>query len=72
MAYLYENMKDKSPEGILKETMRGLAVMAYYLKKTYGLPIEMSKEFFKSRDMIENTQAYMGFRNDYPELYKDF
>ena len=72
MPYLYQDMRDKTPEGILKETTRGLAVMACHFEESYGLPMEMTREFIKNKDPIDNAIVYMKFRNDYPELYKDF
>lgn len=68
MTYKYEDMKDKSSEGIDKELSHGLSVIAFYMMTTEGIPKEIVAEKLEGLSKIEQLALYMGFRSKHPNL----
>lgn len=72
MKYTYEDIKDKSKEGLDKELNDGLVKIAVYFQTTLGIP----KDIFEN-DLIGKLESkadlwlfYMNFRNANPEVFK--
>ena len=73
MSYRYEDIPDKSKEGMDKELEIGLAKMAVYFYQTYGLPLEIFKEEMdkKTSNKAEQWLTYLNFRNSNPKIYEN-
>ena len=70
MKYTYQNMQDKSIEGVCKEVSKGLAIAAFYLVTTVGMPKGLFKEKILELNDAEKLLWYMNFRNKNPKLFK--
>lgn len=78
MAYRYEDIPDKSKEGMDRELQRGLVIAAVYFQQTLGVPVECFSDWVQgvmTWGPDNNTKAtqwlwYMNFRNKHPKLYK--
>lgn len=72
--YRYEDIQDKSKEGILKELSAGLGKAMFWFETTQGIPHEIFKEWIEGDRLESVTQQlfwYMNFRNLYPQLFND-
>lgn len=69
MTYTYNEMKDKTIDGIKNETRDGLITMGLYFYQTHGLPIEFFKELIDKLSFAEKVNLYMNFRNGNKKLY---
>lgn len=70
--YDHSMMSDKTLEGIQNEVSKGLAVMAFYMTASHGIPLESFEEMLlegTGGSMAESLHLYMSFRNDHPELF---
>ncbi len=70
MKYTYENMPDKTKDGIRKEVEFGLGIIIAYFYSTKGIPVETQKSQFAKMSNEHKIFAYMNFRNQHPELFK--
>ena len=68
--YKYENIADKTKQGILNELETGLAKMAIYFYTSYGIPPDIFNDKLKNMHIIEQLNAYMSFRNENPLLFR--
>lgn len=73
MPYTYKDIKDKSIEGIKKETTEGLAKIGFYFFTTYGIPLNVFRDILSERfhTMVDEVHLYFRFRNDHPELFQE-
>lgn len=69
MKYTYQDMPDKSKEGIRKETSRGLGTIAAFFLRTYGLPFDYFKTETNKLNDARKVLFYMNFRNKHPDLF---
>jgi len=71
ITYKYENMPDKSKDGIRNEVSKGLGKIAFYFSQTYGMPIEIFKEIYEDKcdNGLKSLMFYMNFRNEHPEVF---
>ena len=68
--YKYQDMPNKSVEGIHNEVVGGLAKMAVFFETTYGLPHELFYDRCQKESLAMLTLAYLDFRNEHPELWQ--
>lgn len=71
MKYGYEQMPDKTMEGLHKELESGLTIMAIFFFTSYGIPLDIFNSMLeeKTHNMAEQMVMYLNFRNKYPKLY---
>lgn len=71
ITYKYENIKDKSKEGMDKELSEGLVKGAFFFYQTYGFPLDVFKDELKNFDnKAKQWSWYMNFRNEHPDVFK--
>ena len=72
MKYTYQDMPDKSIEGIKKEVENGLAIGAVYFQETLGVPLEEFQNMLDTKTPTnpEKLLWYMNFRNLHPKLFQ--
>ena len=69
MKYTYSDMKDKTKEGILNETKKGLGFIMFHMQTTQGMPHEITAELFNEiRGDGRKLLFYLDYRNKYPDL----
>ena len=73
MRYTYQDMKDKTIEGIKKEVQLGLAKIVFYFYQTHGMPPDVFKDILaeKISNAGESLLFYMNFRNEHPEIFNE-
>lgn len=70
MKYKYEDMPDKSMEGMKKELQEGLTVAAVFFHQTHGIPLGVFNSWLEEMpNMAAQMAWYMNFRNKYPKLF---
>ncbi len=72
MKYKFENMSNKSKEGVLDEVSKGLADIAFYYQTTLGFPLEVFEEMLEEKCPTNSHKIafYMKFKNEKPEIFK--
>ena len=70
--YRFENMPDKTVDGVIKELRQGLTIAAVYFQSSLGFPLEyFNMELEKLGTIEKQLLFYMVFRNRYPKLYEN-
>lgn len=70
--YTFEDMPDKSLEGIRKEVADSIAALAFYFETVKGIPFDylmswIGRDFPKD---IDKVHLHFKIRNSYPNLFK--
>lgn len=71
MKYTYQDIPDKSKEGIIKEVQMGLAKIAFHFVSVLGIPREVFDEMLKEKcpDNLSKLSFYLHYRNENPNLF---
>lgn len=72
--YTYNDMPDKTADGILKEVAQGIPKIAVWFQTTQGIPWEMFRDDMVEKHLVTNVDKlnfYMSFRNKHPEVFND-
>jgi hypothetical protein len=71
MKYTYNDMPDKSIEGVRKELNDGLVKIAVFFTQSLGIPFENFKDMLKDncKNDAEAMLFYMNFRNLHPKIF---
>ena len=72
MKYTYQDIADKSRDGLKKELHDGIITAGMYMYQTAGFPVDVFIETFneKFNNKSEQWLFYMNFRNKYPKAYE--
>lgn len=73
MKYTYNEIPDKSKEGIRQEVIRGLATIAFWFATTKGVDKETFLHWLEEKCPTQAHELlfYMDFRNEHSELFKE-
>lgn len=71
MKYTYNEMPDKSKQGIKNEVSKGLAIIAFYFQTVLGIPLDTFEDMLEKRckNDADKLFFYINFRNDKPEIF---
>ena len=74
MKYTYNDIKDKSREGLRNELQEGLNKICVYFKMTLGIPVEIFNDWLQTKTPTQADQwlFYLNFRNKYPNVFKEY
>lgn len=70
MKYTFNDMKDKSTEGIKKEMMEGLVKIAVFMETSMGFPHEIFIDKIESMSFAQQLIFYLSYRNRKPKIFK--
>lgn len=70
--YTFQDVKDKTKEGIRRETEEGLGIMAFFYYSNKGVPLEYFEDRLEEMypTNAHKILAYFDFRNEHPELFE--
>ncbi len=71
MKYTYNEITDKSIDGVCKELGRGLGVISFYFLSVHGMPLEMFTDLLEKTCPSGSDKMffYLKFRNIHPQLF---
>lgn len=71
MKYTYDNMPDKSKEGVMDELGNGLAAIAFHYETVLGVPLEIFEDMLEEKcpTNAHKLRFYMRYRNEKPEIF---
>lgn len=72
MRYAYNDMLDKSKDGVMDELGKGLADIAFHYETVLGVPLEIFESLLEEKcpTNAHKLAFYMRYKNEKPEIFK--